>query len=268
MELPRLLANGVFQENNSLSLATMQKLDGRGLQALDKATKPAAQAKKVSFELLLDEGAKTRARIPLRVVIHPHDTSESIITTIKNFYGMYEGESLSFEDDKGNVLIPSYHNFASETYIYIRTSPSNLALPTAPVHDSPRKVGLGEPFQMPPPHETEHHHVPSRPLSRLACKRSISPQYGRGRRSVSQQKASSNAASRGSSAHRSFNEDATNGYSDSEGGQSSITGSRKAKSEQFASAEISLENVLQDGRRKGPSFDSSVSASLNVGSAH
>jgi hypothetical protein len=49
-----------------------------------------------------------------------------------------------------------------------------------------------------------------------------------------------------------------NGFSDSDGGQSSIAGSRKARSEQFASAEISLENVVQDSRRKGPSFDSSV----------
>lgn len=49
------------------------------------------------------------------------------------------------------------------------------------------------------------------------------------------------------------------GYSDSDGGHGSITGSKKARSEQFASSDISMENILHDGRRKRPKFDSSVS---------
>src|SRR2546423_9699157 len=124
-----------------------------------------------------------------------------------------------------------------------------------------KKTSLGEPFQMLPPNSIDHTHSPSRPTSRLARKRSTSPQFGRGRRSASQQKsgAVSNTASRGSSAHGSHQDDA---YSDSDGGQSSLAGSKKARSEQFASAEISLENVLQDGRRKGPSFESSVSSTV------
>lgn len=63
--------------------------------------------------------------------------------------------------------------------------------------------------------------------------------------------------SRGSSASGSVHDD---GYSDSEAGRSSISGSRKAKSEQIASSEISTANVLQDGRRGQTIFDSSVSA--------
>ena len=66
--------------------------------------------------------------------------------------------------------------------------------------------------------------------------------------------------------HGSFedaNNDAANGYSSSDGGAGSISGSRKARSEQFASAEISLDNVVEGGRRKRAKFESSVSTSVN-----
>ena len=229
--------------------------------------------KKVAFELLLDEGSKTRARIPMRVLINPHDTTESIVTTVKNFYGIYEGHGVSFEDDKGNTLIARYENFANDMFVYVRTvaapaqllnSYFNQALAPSDPH---RRSSLGEPFQMPPPQLLEHYPpAPSRPTSRPARKRSGSPQAGRGRRSASQQKASSfsGALSRGSSAHGSYYDDATNAYSDSDGGQGSVTGSKKARSEHFASAEISLENVLQDGRRKRPNFESSVRTVLHA----
>jgi len=55
------------------------------------------------------------------------------------------------------------------------------------------------------------------------------------------------------------NNDAANGYSSSDGGAGSVSGSRKARSEQFARAEISLENVVEGGRRKRAKFESSVS---------
>jgi hypothetical protein len=68
--------------------------------------------------------------------------------------------------------------------------------------------------------------------------------------------------SRGSSTHGSHhdpNSDAVNGYSSSDGGHGSVSGSRKAKSEQLASAEISLDNIVEGGRRKRAKFESSVS---------
>lgn len=218
--------------------------------------------KKVAFELLLDAGSKNRARIPMRVLINTHDTTDSIVTTVKNFYGIYEGHGVRFEDEKGDTLIANYDNFTNDMVVYVRT----VAGPQPPPHhayqlsqglEAQKKTSLGEPFQMLPPHHPDYSHSPSRPTSRLARKRSISPQLGRGRRSASQQKSGvlSNTASRGSSAHGSHHDE---GYSDSDGGQSSLAGSRKARSEQFASADISIENVLQDGRRKGPSFESSV----------
>jgi len=225
-------------------------------------------AKSVSFELLLDEGSKTRARIPLRVLLNAHDTTESIITTVKNFYGIYDGNGVSFEDARGNTLIASYDNLSHDTIVYVRIVPSPPQLlgtyshgqyGLGNGHEPQRRPSLGEPFQMLPPHLREPSHSPSRPASRLARKRSTSPTHGRGRRSASQQKgASLTTVSRGSSANGSYREE--NGYSDSETGRSSISGSRKARSEPFASSEISTANVLQDGRRGQPIFDSSVSS--------
>lgn len=242
----------------------------------DEPVKPAKQpvAKTVSFELLLDDSSKTKARIPLRILINPHDTTESIITTVKNFYGIYDGHGVTFEDVDGSILIAQYENLRNNTTVYVRT----VAVPSQPlpafIHtqfhngiasDNQRRSSLGEPFQMLPPQVYEQTRSPSRPSSRLARKRSTSPSYGRGRRSASQQKAHSmSAVSRGSSANGSFNEDGPNGYSDSEAGRSSIAGSKKARSEQFASAEISLDNVLQDGRRKKILFESSVSPGSSV----
>ncbi|EXJ75043.1 uncharacterized protein A1O5_01739 [Cladophialophora psammophila CBS 110553] len=221
-------------------------------------------AKSISFELLLDEGSKTRARIPLRVVLNTHDSTESIITTVKNFYGIYDGNGVSFEDAWGNTLIASYDNLGHNSTVYVRIVPAPQAASNPYTHglhageggyEPRRRPSLGEPFQMLPPHMREQSHSPSRPASRVARKRSISPSQGRGRRSASQQKGPS-YASRGSSANGSYHEE--NGYSDSEAGRSSISGSKKARSEQFASSDISTANVLQDGRRGQPIFDSST----------
>ncbi|KIV93370.1 hypothetical protein PV10_04586 [Exophiala mesophila] len=218
-------------------------------------------AKSITFELLLDEGSKTRARIPLRVVLNTHDSTESIITTVKNFYGIYDGHGVSFEDSWGNTLIASHDNLKSNSTVYVRAQPSNAHTNGAYFndnsHDTRRRPSLGEPFQVFPPHLREQSHSPSRPSSRLARKRSASPTQGRGRRSASQQKRNPHPTiSRGSSASGSCNGD--NGYSDSEAGRSSVSGSRKAKSEQFASSDISTANVLQDGRRGQAIFDSST----------
>lgn len=70
------------------------------------------------------------------------------------------------------------------------------------------------------------------------------------------------AKSRASSQHGGapeVNGEAVNGFSDSDGGQLSTAGSRKGKTEQLASAEISLDNIVEGGRRKRAKFESSVS---------
>ncbi|KAE8380119.1 hypothetical protein BDV26DRAFT_148423 [Aspergillus bertholletiae] len=227
--------------------------------------------KNVAFELLLDENSKVRARIPMRVQIYPHDTTDSIVTTVKNFYGIYDGAAsgVSFEDEHGTTLIARYENLRNNMTVYVRVIPvqaytegyGDRYFGNMPV-EARKRPSLGEPFQMAPAMQSaqipEHGQPPSRPGSRLARKRSISPS-GRSRRSASQHKQLSRAGnkSRGSSTHGSFHDDGASLYSDSEGGYGSVSGGKKSRSEQLGSSDISMDNILQDGRRKRPKFESS-----------
>ncbi|KAJ5367473.1 hypothetical protein N7541_001414 [Penicillium brevicompactum] len=211
--------------------------------------------KNIAFELLLDENSKVRARIPMRVQIYPHDTTDSIVTTVKNFYGIYDGtpSGVSFEDEHGTTLIARYENLKNNKTVYVRV------IPIQSYGDhfyngfsaEPRKrPSLAEPFQM-IDGMAPGLDQPSRPASRMARKRSTSPS-NRSLRSASQHKPPSRAGhkSRASSTHGVFHDDED--YSDTESAYA-----RRARNEIFASSDISMENILQDGRRKRPKFDSS-----------
>ncbi|TKA70869.1 hypothetical protein B0A49_05630 [Cryomyces minteri] len=63
--------------------------------------------------------------------------------------------------------------------------------------------------------------------------------------------------SRGSSTHGSFVDPNADDYSSSDGGNGSVSSSRKARNEQLASADISLDNIVEGGRRKRAKFESS-----------
>ena len=93
---------------------------------------------------------------------------------------------------------------------------------------------------------------------------------GRGRRSASastnppplkKSRSRSGFKSRGSSAHGSFADnqsDGMNGYSSGDGAPGSV--SSKTKSEHIGNTEISLDNIVEGGRRKRAKFESSVSS--------
>jgi hypothetical protein len=191
------------------------------------------------------------------------------VTTVKNFYGIYDGvaSGVSFEDEHGTTLIARYENLRNNMTVYVRVIPVHGCAEGYEQHyydsaalDAQKRPSLGEPFQMVPPLPAPIDFIPppSRPMSR-ARRTSTSPS-GRGRRSASQNKGPTKVAnkSRGSSAHGSFNEELIAAYSDSEGGHGSVNGSKKARSEPFASSEISMENIVQESRRKRPKFESSV----------
>ncbi|KAF2643993.1 hypothetical protein P280DRAFT_222813 [Massarina eburnea CBS 473.64] len=213
----------------------------------------ASQAKHVSFELLLPQSPQHRARLPMRVNIFPHDTTDSIITTVKNFYGLYERRGVVFEDRHGTTLIARYENFTHDMVVYVRVTAEDSDIDEFSVRQSasPRRPRLEEAFQMLPPS-----------LSRVAGRQTESPQPGRGRRSASAstnpKRARPTLKSRGPSSHGSFAEMDTNNYSDSDGGDASVTSSRRSKKEPLASAEISADNIIEGGRRfKRAKFDSS-----------
>ncbi|KAI8966157.1 hypothetical protein F5Y11DRAFT_354561 [Daldinia sp. FL1419] len=210
--------------------------------------------KHVQFELLFPESPQYRARLPLRVQIYPHDDTESIISTVKNFYGLYHGgKGVSFEDDRGNTLIARYENFSNNMIVYVRV-----------IEESPPPTSaFGQNSFQPGPIEYAAqqlgHHL-SRPASRTSRKRSPSPNGGRGRRSAS---ASTNptAGKKGrsrSTKNRGANydnrSDSINGYDSGDGAPASV--SSKAK-EQIGNTDISVENIVEGGRRKRAKFESS-----------
>ena len=241
------------------------------------ASPPIAAPKTVTFELVFDDASQARGRLPLKVQIFPHDTTDSIVTTVRNFWGLYKDvvAGFSFEDRQGNILIARYENFVNGMSVIVRVNVDHthsyyqqgqIPYQSASPHSGQRTPHLGEPFQMPPPNQVLNYSQPfSRPSSRVARNRSPSPRSIKGGRSHSIQKGRSKTGlkSRDASVHGSFDEtnnDAANGYSSSDNGAGSISGSRKARSEQFASAEISLDNVVEGGRRKRAKFESSVSS--------
>lgn len=231
-------------------------------------TKQAAPCKHVSFELLLlPQSPHHKARLPMRVNIYPHDTTDSIITTVKNFYGLYEHRGIIFEDRHGTILIARFENFEHGMVVYVRVSPEDLDAedftsgPRQPTV-SPRRPRphLDEAFQMLPP--IIHNQAGIRADSHNGH-RTHSPHPSRGRRSESAsahaRRSRPSAKSRGNSSHGSFAEAHGDGYSDSEG---SVSSSRRSRKEPLASADISVDNIVEGGRRKRAKFDSSVSHGL------
>ncbi|KAF2233425.1 hypothetical protein EV356DRAFT_448431 [Viridothelium virens] len=213
--------------------------------------------KNVSFKLILPEAPQQLHRLPMRVSIFPHDATESIITTVKNFYALLQG--VSFEDEKGNTLIARYENFTADMTVYVRAV--NFPAAQSPVSGqyvqdapSPIKPRLDAPFEMRPP-QLNTAMSPTRSASRAARGRSISPQSAHSRYSAS-------ALSTGKGRPRkqrnpgSFVE-GMNDEDSLDGSNESVTSSRRGKSDQLASAEISVNNIVEGGRRQRAKFESS-----------
>lgn len=189
--------------------------------------------KQVTFELLLPV-PQSRARLPMRVMISRHDTTDSIITTVKNFYGLYEGPGVSFQDREGNILIAAYENFEHGMTVYVKVSDDVPMITDPPVQASPKKPKLGPPFEMRPPSQNAIKTRSPSPSAMSATAR------GRARSTKSQDL------------------DGHDMFSDSDGGNGSVSSSRRSRAEAHASAEISVDNILEGGRRKRAKFESSV----------
>lgn len=121
---------------------------------------------------------------------------------------------------------------------------------------SPRRARLGPPIEMAP-----GSHSISRPPSRTAIKRSVSPQNSNGRRSQSSKaRPRGSIKSRAGSTHGSINADFNGADSDSDGANASVTSSRRDRMDIIANADISVDNIVEGGRRKRARFEASVSA--------
>lgn len=226
----------------------------------------------VKFELV-EDSHQYRARIPMRVQIYPHDTTESIISTVKNFYGLYPTQTrcpgVSFEDEQGNTIIGRYENFRHNSVVYVRVRDDP---PTpGPYNASPTDGTSGQPYHAPggysahePGQQGQH---TSRPGSRSSRRRSVSPGNVSERRSASASTSSKNARPRSSKTRGSASQsngdnlnESMNGYSSGDGAPGSASG----KPKELGSTEISLDNIVEGGRRKRAKFESSVSCIIYV----
>lgn len=238
--------------------------------------------KSVAFELLFTQSSQHRARIPMRVQIFPHDTTDSIVTTVKNFYGLYPtpncAKGVSFEDEDGNTLIARYENFQNNMVIYVRVinepvthTESNGSSECQTGSLTPQITHfVSESHQMPPPEPAQdfsYSPLLSRPNSRTSRKRSPSPNHGRSRRSAStntnppqtkKNRGQNGPKSRGLNIHNHWTEyqnEFSSSHFDSD--EHSTFTSNRNKSEHIGSTEISLDNIVEGGRRKRAKFESS-----------
>ncbi|KAM6514006.1 hypothetical protein FALCPG4_015190 [Fusarium falciforme] len=228
-----------------------------------------ASSKNVAFEVLFLDSPQYRARLPMRVQIYPHDTTDSIVTTVKNFYGLYSGptasKGVSFEDEHGNTLIARYGNFRNNMVVYVRVIEEPPANPAAyslhPYHSA--LIG-GHPYYGDhghPAHQAQRFAQDiSRPSPRSSWRRSPSPNTARGRRSASVRANGKKGRSRSSKNPSSTARGHTELYSNSIPGYSSADehGSTYGKSkEQQPTTDISVENIVEGGCRKRAKFESS-----------
>lgn len=206
--------------------------------------------KHVLFQLVGQQDARIQARLPMRVMISPHDNTDSIIASVRNFYGLYD-HGVSFETWNGISIIAAWDNFDNDMTIYVRTVPLPPASEHARDSVSPhKKAALGAPFEMRPPV-----HSPSRSAVRSAGFRSMSPQSDRGKRSASAAPGHRPRYQKTKSKDNNVMGD-QEGYSSDNNDNGSVASSRRSKVEEIK-AEITVDNIVEGGRRKR-AFESSV----------
>jgi len=236
---------------------------GRKMSNMEFA-QPPEPSKLVMFELRSSEYC---ARLPMRVRIFPRDPTEDIVTTVKNFYGLYSSptssKGVSFEDQQGNILIARYENFHDGMTVYVRVieepAPAGGSFSGHSLHGGAagsQHLLNGDAY--PPQASAQLGQHISRPASRTARCRSPSPNSARGRRSASvstNPKARSRSSKTRVSGSQGHPDDSANGYSSGDGAAGSSSGRNK---EHIGNTEISLDNIVEGGRRKRAKFESSV----------
>ena len=219
-----------------------------GSAVTPKPLSPNSGSKVVNFRLHESTNFKT-------FQIRPHDTTDSIIDTVKHLLGLSQHRDLgvSLEDDNGCSFIPSYDNFGDNSTVWVRIE-ENLS------HDFARRHSH-DPRQS--------HHALNGALSNGDSydysSRSVSP-YSRGRRSAS----ASRHHGRSRSLKRTLQLEDDDHYRQgfhSDGQwysfphQQMMSGDYdepRTKAGSVASADISVENILDGSRRKRAKFSSDV----------
>lgn len=212
-----------------------------------KSLSPNGDCKAVSFRLR-DSHCE-----PKTFYIRPHDTTDSIMDTVKHLFGMSRQYDLgiSLEDADGLSFIPSYENFLDGMPVYVRIEDS---LRSNLVYRHPYNLRQSQGM--------------SNRSSAFPTSRSVSPQSN-GRRSTSAT-VMQLYGGRGRSLKRSalhLDSDAEQEMIQQDGlwyrlpHQSLLPEDEeepRTKAASVASADISVENIVEGSRRKRPKFSSDV----------
>lgn len=163
------------------------------------------------FKLVVSEDQSQYARLPLRIRVNKRDDTQSIIDTVKAFFGIPDNRGVSFEDADGHKIIPQYDNFHAKGENVGEFVVRVMLEPGAPQDIEPA------------PMATAASPVPAlSPMKLEDLNRPVGFDHG---------------------------------YGGSDAG--SVSSSRR---DNLASAEISVDNIVEGGRRKRTKFESSVSA--------
>ncbi|KAB8360833.1 hypothetical protein FH972_024567 [Carpinus fangiana] len=193
--------------------------------------------KQVSFQLL------DSRRASLRVNVKQSEATERIVNMLKNHFGAYHTDEVSFQDDHGAPIIAHYDNWPHDGTVHVRLTQRAEPMTSDPLADyqegSPVKPMLGAPFQMSPPLPQAH-----RPGSRSDIMRSTSPATSI-RNTILKSHSNPMGLSILTDLHREHDQNGAHSDSDA----ASITSSRRARSDHLANAEISTENIVGGTRR-------------------
>lgn len=219
-----------------------------------KSLSPSGDCKTVSFQL---RGTDAE---PKTFYIRPHDTTDSIMDTVKHLFGLSRQYELgiSLEDCHGLSFIPSHENFADGMMVYVR------------IEDSlPRNFAHRHSYDL----RRSHPAASRSSASYSASSRSVSPQ-SRGRRSCSaaalhgRPRSLKRPAAAASQAAATADADAdaepelwhpdAHWYLPHQSLLPDEEEEPRTKAASVASADISLENIVEGSRRKRPKFSADV----------
>jgi hypothetical protein len=214
---------------------------------------PAQPAKIVTFELVLPGGAQARARLHMRVHIWPHDDTESIVSTVKNFFGIYPTANMSvgvsFESQEGNTLIARYENFSDGMVVLVRA----VEEPPVELHPAYRSQAaqVNGIVARPSDHSARDAAPTNQAQSASPMRRSPTPVNGHnvfasGFFYKQRQQSTKNDGDYC---------DSVKSYSSGDSSSSSSASNRPK--DPIPNTEISVENIVEGGRRKRAKFESS-----------
>jgi len=226
--------------------ATSTPYHNNGSIRTPQSLSPSTECKNVHFRFCNSE--------PKTLHIYPHDTTDSITTTVKNMFGikLQDEYGLSFQDPEGRYMILRHENFSDDMTVDIRVEENPASYP-----------------QYNPQHPQAMFYTGPGLRGSFSCGRSVSPSAARGRRSASAggrpRGMKRQASHRGEEEH--YDERYPQGYYLQQPPQQFLPEEEseselRSRIEPVASADISLDNIVEGSRRKRPKFSSDVNDSL------